>query len=300
MRLAVYATPFRNETFARQAHRFILEACSRGHELRLATATVEALGQYGHRVTDVPHCKEWSAPSVPRLTDYVVSLGGDGTFLRAARWSGQHQIPIVGVNLGHLGYLPAFNPTELDTLIERLESGDFDIEWRTMLQIDVPADMLPANFDTGLYALNEIAIMKQDTASMISIPVHMNGLQLGVYRADGLIVSTPTGSTGYNLSVGGPVLQPTVPAFVLSPIADHSLTMRPMVISSAATLQLTATGRANAFRVSIDGNSFTLPAGCPLTIARSPFSCGVIVRKGTLFSSTLRSKLLWGETTFDE
>lgn len=296
MRLAVYATPFRSDRTALAGWRLIELALSKGDEVRLASDAVDAFCDKGIDIDSLRGWKIWRGAKVPRLTDFVISLGGDGTFLRAAHWSGDYQIPVAGINLGHLGYLPAFTDSDIDTILEILRSGEFDIESRSMLAVDIPAGLIPHDEQPWLQALNEVAILKQDTASMISIPVSADNHELGVYRADGLIISTPTGSTGYSLSVGGPVLQPTVPALVLSPIADHSLTMRPMVINDNTVLVTTAQGRATSFRVSLDGKSFTLPSGTPVKIYKAPFCCRIVCRKESMFSATLRSKLLWGES----
>lgn len=295
MKIAVFATPFRSEQMALLTKRFIEGSLMEGVNVDVSPALLDALSQMYVDIKPDSGYRIASADTVDRDADFVISLGGDGTFLRAAHWCGTVPVPIVGVNMGHLGYLTAFNPSDLPSLIPLLAEGGYDIERRSMLAIDLPEISRKDVGDCWMYALNEVAVLKQDTASMISIPVRLDSRELGSYNADGLIVSTPTGSTAYNLSVGGPVLQPTMPAIVLSPIADHSLTMRPMVISEDAELEITATGRTSSFRVSLDGNSFTLPAGTPVKIRKAPFDCRIVVRKGSLFSSTLRSKLLWGK-----
>lgn len=296
MLLAVFATPFRSEKTALTARELVERAMNAGFDVRLSTTTVEAFMQSNISVESIHALIINAVEQVPESTDFIISLGGDGTFLRAARWSGYRQVPIAGVNLGHLGYLAAFSPDDIEQLPDMLLSGCYDVEERAMLSVEYPAELLPPDADIWPYALNEVAVLKQDTASMISIPVSINGRELGIYRSDGLIIATPTGSTGYSLSVGGPVLQPTVPALVLSPVADHSLTMRPMVISNTASLEITAQGRTTSFRVSLDGNSFTLPAGTPVKISKARFVCKMVTRKGAMFASTLRSKLLWGES----
>ena len=155
--------------------------------------------------------------------DLAVSLGGDGTFLRTAQWVGPLGIPIVGVNTGHLGYLAALSIDRLPQLSELIAEDAFVVEYRTVLSVDSPE--LPAS--VGRYALNEVALSKEESASMIYASVSLDGEALAEYKADGLLVATSTGSTAYNLSVGGPIVQPTVPVWVLSPVAAHSLSMRP-------------------------------------------------------------------------
>lgn len=223
--------------------------------------------------------------------DVAISLGGDGTFLRTARWVGERQIPIVGVNTGHLGYLAAFNIEDIQGMVEDLLSGDYDIERRTLLKVECADGTSLGDYP---YALNEVAILKTEDASMITCSVNIDGSSPARYQADGLIVSTPTGSTGYNLSVGGPIIEPTAAVLVLSPIAAHSLTMRPLVISDSNRLTVETTCRSRSFLVSLDGNARQLNAGATVEIVKAPFETLVIQRRGHRFTDTLRNKLLWG------
>lgn len=294
MKLAVYASAFRSDSTATLTWNFITGALAQGHFLTLATTTVDALLAKGFSLESVDGWKIADQAPTSVDADFIVSLGGDGTFLRAARWSGDSGVPVAGVNLGHLGYLPSFNPDDLPHLAAWLENGRYNIEERSLLRVEIPE--VP-HTEVWPYALNEVALLKQDTASMITMPVSIDGKPMATYRADGLIIATPTGSTGYNLSVGGPILQPTVPAFVISPIADHSLTMRPMVIGNESKLEITASGGTPEYRVSLDGNSFTLPAHTPLKISKAPFTCRVVMKEGSVFALSLRSKLLWGESS---
>ena len=216
--------------------------------------------------------------------DAAVSLGGDGSFLRTAQWVGARRIPILGINTGHLGYMA-------DLTVEEALSAkmaDFKVEPRSVLQIDV-AGREP------LYALNEAAILKTDTASMITAEASIDGSPLTIYRADGLIISTPTGSTGYNLSVGGPIVEPTAPVIVISPVAPHSLTLRPLIVANTSHLHVVTTGRAESYLLSVDGRSVMLPSGTAVELHRAPFDILVVQRLGHHFASTLRTKLLWGE-----
>lgn len=227
----------------------------------------------------------------PFEADIAISLGGDGTFLRTARWVGAQSIPIVGVNTGHLGYLAAFSIEEVESMVDDLISGHFSIERRTLLKVGC-ADGTPLG--DYPYALNEVAVLKTEDASMITCTVNIDGASPARYQADGLIVSTPTGSTGYNLSVGGPVIEPTAAVLVLSPIAAHSLTMRPLVISDSNRMTVETTCRSRSFLVSLDGNSRSLPAGTTIVIEKAPFETLVIQRCGHRFTDTLRNKLMWG------
>lgn len=220
----------------------------------------------------------------------TLSIGGDGTFLRTAQWVGDKGIPILGINTGHLGYLAAVPADEAIDMIDDVINDRCVIEERALLRLEAEGGAI----GEWPYALNEVAVLKEDTASMITVKAGINGDDLATYLADGLIVSTPTGSTGYNLSVGGPIVEPTAPNWVISPIAAHTLTMRPLVISSDAVIDLLTTSRAPSFRVSLDGRSITLPAGTRLRLSRAPFTTKVVLRQGHSFASALRHKLLWG------
>lgn len=220
--------------------------------------------------------------------DMAVSIGGDGTFLRTVQWVGDRHIPILGINTGHLGYLADLTLDEalLPDTLDRLK-----VEERSLLQVTSGA--LPSEFNP--YALNEVAILKQDTSSMITVDTRIDGAPLAAYLADGLIVATPTGSTGYSLSVGGPIVQPNAPVIVLAPVAPHSLTLRPLVVDAASTIEATVKSRSESFLLSLDGRSVVLPVDTTLLISRAPFTAAVLQRPTHHFASTLREKLLWGE-----
>lgn len=221
--------------------------------------------------------------------DVAVCLGGDGTFLRTAMWVGSKNIPIIGVNTGHLGYLSAATIGELPEVATELISGHFTTETRSLIEVVSPA------INTWPYALNEVAVMKDESSSMISADTTINGTPLAVYRADGLIICTPTGSTAYNLSVGGPVLQPGAPVWAISPVAAHSLRMRPLVVSDDSCVSVRVAARAAGFRLSLDGRSAILPVGTEVMLRRASFCLRLITRPGHEFPAPLRAKLGWGE-----
>lgn len=220
--------------------------------------------------------------------DVAISLGGDGTFLRTARWVGDKQIPIAGVNTGHLGYLAAYNIDETAQLVGDLLASDYTVESRTLLEVVEPA------IDDFPFALNEVALLRTDHASMISCEVSVSGGTPANYQADGLLIATPTGSTGYNLSVGGPIVQPTAPVWIISPVAAHALTMRPLVVSDSNEICVRTTARAHTFLISLDGNSVALPADTLVKLRKAPFVTLVIHKQGHRFVDTLRNKLHWG------
>lgn len=221
--------------------------------------------------------------------DVAISIGGDGTFLRTAMWVGDKEIPIIGINTGHLGFLSSASVDELDELLDELVSGNYGISRRTLVEVTEP--QLP----TWPFALNEAAVSKEDTASIIEADTVINGHPLVCYKADGLIVATPTGSTAYNLSVGGPILQPSAPVWAISPIAAHSLGIRPLVVSDNAEIEITVRGRARAFRLSLDGRAATLPIGSAVKLRRASFCVKLITRPGYSFTAALQQKLHWSE-----
>lgn len=232
-----------------------------------------------------------SASVLPDDAECVLSMGGDGTFLRAAEWVGARELPIAGINTGHLGFLPSYNLDEMESLVEVLATDTGMLERRELLKVEssaIPADFWP-------YALNEVSLLKAETASMVTVHAEINGSFLADYQADGLVVSTPTGSTAYNLSVGGPIIQPTLDCMVICPIAPHSLTMRPLVVAGDSEIRLTATSRVSHSRVSLDGRSFLIDNGTDqVRLTRGEFKVVVLRRPDADFSRLLRNKLHWG------
>ena len=223
----------------------------------------------------------------------ALSIGGDGTFLRTAEKVARCGIPILGINTGHLGYLADASVENIDEVVENLFSGNYKIEERTVLHVTTDSSVVIDN----PFALNEIAISRQSTALMMSMHTWVNDSELTSYKGDGLIISTPTGSTAYNLSVGGPILEPTSNNIVLSPISAHSLTMRPLVLRDDCTIRVTTNSRAQQYLVSIDGRPFTFDIGTSITVRKADFTVKVIQHTGHNFADTLRNKLMWGIDT---
>ncbi len=219
--------------------------------------------------------------------DFAVSLGGDGSFLRTASWVAGKEIPIVGVNTGHLGFLTSLGIDELPSLPEMIE-GDYELVSHSLIEVVSP------KVQGWPFALNEVTITKSETSSIMSVNVNLDDIPLANYRADGLIVATPTGSTAYNLSVGGPIVQPTAPVFVLSPIAAHSLSMRPLVIDDTSRLQMSCDSRTPRYRLSIDGRATVLELSTEVVLRRAQFVVKAVQLPGHNFADTLRNKLSWG------
>lgn len=222
--------------------------------------------------------------------DVAISMGGDGTFLETARRVGPKGIPILGINVGRLGFLADVSPDETGSAISQIYEGSYEAEARSVIEL---------SYSTGSpqgspFALNEVAVLKRDNSSMISIRVDINGEYLATYQADGLIVNTPTGSTGYALSNGGPIMHPTSRALGIIPVAPHSLSIRPITVTDDAEITLRVTARNHNFLVAIDGRSEKCTEDVVLTIRRAPHYINVLKRPGLSFFRTLRTKLAWG------
>lgn len=221
--------------------------------------------------------------------DIAVSMGGDGTFLETARRVGNKQIPILGVNMGRMGFLADVSSDELEDVVRQIVEGRFVTEQRCVLQLDYDHGK-PEGYP---FALNEVAVLKRDVSAMISIRVEINGEYLATYQADGLIINTPTGSTGYALSVGGPIMQPGSRTLGLVPVAPHSLTVRPITVTDDAVINLTVSSRSHQFLVSLDGRSEKCAEDVRLTVRRAPYYIKVMKRPNQSFFRTIRNKLMW-------
>lgn len=224
----------------------------------------------------------------------LMSIGGDGTFLRAAQWAGGSGVPMIGINSGHLGFLANYTFDDEAEIISLLSEDTRCLERRMVLRVE--CDGMPDDF--WPYALNEVALLKSDSASMVTVRTWIDGEYLADYESDGLIIASPTGSTAYNLSVGGPILEPTVSNMVLSPVAPHSLTMRPLVIGGDSEVRAEVRCGQRRYRVSLDGRTFRLKGSLRdenrmIRITRAPFTVNVLRRPGKGFSDILRDKLLW-------
>lgn len=224
------------------------------------------------------------------LDDLVLSVGGDGTFLETVLKVKDLGIPIAGVNTGRMGFLANISADEIGNSVNMLCNGEYDIIERCLLGISYPEGIFEGNTST---ALNEITIQKADL-SMISISVFVDEIHLNTYWADGLIVSTATGSTAYNLSVGGPILSPEDESIIISPIAPHNLTIRPIVLSGEGKIRMVIEGRSNEYLATCDFRSKKVPFSQEIHIIRAPVKIRTVMLKGRDFYSTLRNKLMWG------
>lgn len=225
-----------------------------------------------------------------RDTDLAISVGGDGTFLSTAAHICDKDIPILGINTGRLGFLADISPEHIDSSLDAIFSHDYVIERRSVIE----AENSGRPFKFSPFALNEVAVLKHDHSSLIDIQTEIDGELLTHYIADGLVVSTPTGSTGYSLSAGGPIVVPTTKTLCLSAVAPHSLYIRPVVLNDDVTIRLTVQSRSHNFLVAIDGRSESFQEGTTITIRRAAHDIKVMKIHYKNYFDTLRTKMMWG------
>ncbi|MBP7027069.1 MAG: NAD(+)/NADH kinase [Bacteroidales bacterium] len=227
---------------------------------------------------------------LPAYVSMILSVGGDGTFLETAMRVRTAGIPVAGINTGRLGFLANIPDNEIGKSVDLIISGDYEVISRSMLEITSPPELAA---DGNAMALNEITVQKDDQ-SMITITVEVDGTFLNTYRADGLIISTATGSTAYNLSVGGPILYPTDDSIIIVPMSPHNLTVRPIIVSGSSVITLGTGGRSSHCLVTIDSKATRVPSGTVLEVRQSASRLSTVTIAGNDFFSTLRNKLMWG------
>lgn len=262
-------------------------------KLRSLEAEIYVDSRFYNFLTDA---LSYDPPMIELLTDDVfdldvaLSIGGDGTFLRTAARVNRQNIPILGINTGRLGFLADVNNNEIEDTLDELFKNYYKVEERTLLRLHTDE----RTYRGYNYALNEIAILKRDTSSMITIHTFLNDEYLASYQADGLVIATPTGSTAYSMSVNGPIMIPQSNSIVLSPVAPHSLNVRPLVIPDSYEITLGVESRNKYFLVSLDGRSEIFPTGIQLKVSKADYTTKVIKRYNHTFYQTLREKLMWG------
>ena len=220
----------------------------------------------------------------------MVVIGGDGTFLRTAARVNRQDIPILGINAGRLGFLADVSSQELEDTLDEIFKHYYKVEERTLLRLHTEERV----YKGYNYALNEIAVLKRDSSSMITIHTFLDGEYLTSYQSDGLVIATPTGSTAYSMSVGGPIITPQCGNLVLSPVAPHSLNVCPLVIPDSSVITLQVESRNRCFLISLDGRSEVFPSGMELTLSKADYKTKVVKRYNHTFYQTLREKLMWG------
>jgi NAD+ kinase len=230
------------------------------------------------------------ADSLDETIDCLISLGGDGTILDAVALVSDKNIPILGINFGRLGFLASIGKEELTSAVDALVNGTYVVDKRTLIHVDANIPLFGANS----FALNEFALHKRDTSPMIKIHTYLNGEFLNTYWADGLIVSTPTGSTGYSMSCGGPIVFPESASFLITPVAPHNLNIRPILVPDANIISFEVEGRAEQFICALDSRREIVDKDVQLAVKKEKFTVSLIRLNENSFLSTLRSKLTWG------
>ncbi len=289
MKVAIYGQTYNRETVA-----YVLELLD---ELKEHNATVSfekdfynfivALEKIGTFLTFTEH------RGLDASFNMFISFGGDGTILRAITYVKDLGIPIVGVNTGRLGFLSTFKKEDVRKVVQEFVVNAYSIVDRSL--VEVTSNVHIPEFGKMNFALNEVTVSRKDTTSMITVETSLNDEYLNSYWADGLIVSTPTGSTGYSLSCGGPVITPTAKSLVLTPIAPHNLNARPLVVSDDTVVKLKVSGREKYHLVSLDSRIATLESGHEIIVKKASFTIKMIEYTSESFLKTLRNKLLWGE-----
>jgi NAD+ kinase len=246
-----------------------------------------------HQELSLKFSEENTFTTLDKSYDLFFSIGGDGTILKAITYVKDLGIPIVGINAGRLGFLATIQKEKITESINQILADKFVISERTVLSLETT----PSNNEISQlnFALNEIAVNRKNTTSMIKVETMVNNKYLTSYWSDGLIVATPTGSTGYSLSCGGPIIDPSTDSIVLTPIAPHNLNARPLVIPDSSTITLKVSGREKTYLVSMDSRIATLENETTLIIKKAAFTIKLVQLEGDSFIKTLRKKLLWGE-----
>ena len=284
--MALYAQTFSEDALepARELLRALEEA---GSEILLE----EGLAALLNAAANYPQYN--LAKGLDRSCDLMISIGGDGTILRAITYIRDMDIPLIGVNTGRLGFLSTFPREKTTALVSAFRAGEYKLVPRSL----VSADFIGATpgGEALNFALNEVTVSRKDTTSMITIDTYLDGEYLTSYWADGLIVATPTGSTGYSLSCGGPVITPSARSLVITPIAPHNLNARPLVISDETEIRLTVSGREPQHLVSLDSRISTVNNGTQIRIKKAAFTIAMVEFTSESFFKTIRNKLLWGE-----
>lgn len=289
MKIAIYSRNFKgNETSLYQllhclSHR-TSEVHIEDHFYKLILEQIDITSEF----TDLK-----TFQSLDNSFDLLISIGGDGTMLRAITFVSDLSIPVIGINTGRLGFLATIQNNQIESAMTSIFEGDYKISERSLLSIHTD----PENKELSQlnFALNEITVSRKNTTSMITIKTHLDGEYLTSYWADGLIISTPTGSTSYSLSCGGPVISPQAESLVVTPIAPHNLSARPLVIPDQTEIQLQVYSREDFYLISLDSRIATLHNSTVVTIKIAPFKIKMIELHSESFIDTLRKKLLWGE-----
>lgn len=286
MNICIYGKKF-DPRYADAVSALIHDFIQRGAQISVYEKFASFLSGLGILPPDVPVFRTDDDLRDSRL---LVSIGGDGTLLDSARFVAGLETPVLGINTGRLGFLSTVNISDSLRAIDAIFSGNYGIDKRSMIKVECPQ----LELGDKPFALNEVSILNRDRNSMVRIHVEADGVFLNSYWADGLILATPTGSTAYSLSCGGPIVTPDSQNFILTPIAAHNLTMRPVVIADRSVLTLRAEGRSPNFLLTIDSKSYQFGPDARIELTRAPFDLCMVHLSGTNFFQTVRSKMGWG------
>lgn len=286
MKIAIHGRQFKQDTLP-----YILEIFSglnqHGAEILLSR---EFKSQNNTGGIDLSAYQTYSGQSDLQDVKCLFSLGGDGTLLECLTHVGPLEIPMFGINTGRLGFLATIAKTEINNALNLFFSDKYTLDYRSLIHVN----SIPDTYGATNYALNEFAIMKKDTSSMIVVECHIDGEYLNTYWADGLMVATPTGSTGYSLSCGGPVVMPHSNTFVITPVSPHNLNVRPVIIPDTSELSFKIESRGVNFLTSLDSRSYTVDRNVRLSIKKEVFRAVLVKLEGKSYLNTLRNKLNWG------
>ncbi len=286
MRIAIHGRKIDNKS--RHYIRQLIDALqSRKCQILVSNSFIRSLQDSGFELSDIQTFDQRSGLAD---IDFVISVGGDGTLLETVSHVGSLELPIVAINTGRLGFLATISKEIIPQAVEALFQNEFSFEYRTLVRVDSDRDI----FNGKNFGLNDFTILKKDTSAMITVHAYIDGEYLNSYWADGLIVSTPTGSTGYSLSCGGPVVLPQSHNFIITPVSPHNLTVRPMVVSDKSVISFEIEGRSKNFLVSLDTRSYTVDASVQMAVSKEKFQAKLVKLDGYNFLDTLRMKLNWG------
>jgi NAD+ kinase len=286
LKLAIHGKKFTSETLPLM-EKLWKDITLKNCQITLSESFKQHLLDHGFNANEFHSYKEIEGPA---NVDMIWSIGGDGTLLETLTHTGAKQTPILGINTGRLGFLATLSPPDVSEALDLCIQGNYRIEDRSLVNVKSEIDLFP----NQAFGLNEVGIMKTDTSSMIVIKAFVDGNYLNTYWADGLIVSTATGSTGYSLSVGGPLVMPTSENFIIAPMSPHNLNVRPLVVSNESKLRFEVSSRSQNFLISLDSRSKVVDSQYAIEVQKEAFPAKLVKMPGDDFLKTLRNKLNWG------
>lgn len=289
MKVAIYGQAFKTESL-----QYIVSLIGLLSKKKCEVSIVKSIYKLIRNELDQDYPTFSKTESVAKDTDFMISVGGDGTMLRAAGIIQRLNIPVIGINTGRMGFLANIHRAEMEEALELLKSSKFKLDKRSLLAVYVKDGNTKKNLG---FALNEITVNRKNLTSMITINTYLNNEFLNTYWADGLIVSTPTGSTGYSLSCNGPIIMPNAETLIITPIAPHNLSIRPLVIRDDAEIILEVESREAEFLLSLDSKVESLSTTIKIYLKKADFQINMIELEAHSFLKTLREKLLWGKDT---